>query len=393
MTGLPANLASRQRRGIIDDAVSGLGMARGAHISIRGNRFRLIGANGAELLVPNPYVDVIVVDANAKSSKIYFENDYDPNADVPPTCFSDNGTGPSVQSLSPQAPTCAICPWNIVGSDQSKVTGRGIKACSDRKKLAVIIPDDPAINVYELQIPPGSLTNFRNYAKWLMQQATGQKDRMMDAADVVTRIEFDTDKMGVMKFSAVAFADDDRTLQLVEHIYANNLSDATVGRNDVAHDPENVKRLLAGQSAAALPAPAPQAAPAPTGFTLPPRAAPTPLPPPVAAAPTPALPPASSQAEGSPPTSAPRGRGRRSQQPAAPQQTAAAPFMAPAAPAGQAPMATPGNLDIPEFLKRDATNAAPSAAPAQRFGVGPAPAPPAAVQDALASAMSLPTRR
>src|SRR5260221_12821306 len=277
MTGLSPALANRQRRSIIDDATTGLGMTRGPHISIKGNRFRLVNEAGQEFLVPTTHLDVVVVDANVKTSKIFYAGDYDPsgNNDVPPTCFSDNGTGPSTLSMVPQAPTCAVCPMNVVGSDQSKFTGKNIKACSDRKKLAVIIPDDPAVTVYELQIPPGSLSNMRAYGSWLGQQASGIQGRKLDIADMVTRIDFDADKTGVMKFSAVAFADDDRTIQLIDYIDQNKLADVAVGRNDVAHDPAMVQQMISGgRPTAHIAAPAPAQ---PAQFTLPPPTAPASL--------------------------------------------------------------------------------------------------------------------
>ena len=387
---LPAALASRQRRSVMDDAVAGLGVSRGAHISIRGNRFRLINAAGAEFLVPTASLDVVVVDANRVTSKLFFEGEYDPNNDAPPTCFSDNGTGPSSLAMSPQAPTCAVCPWNVMGSDQSKVTGRGIKACSDRKKLAVIVPDDTEMNVYELQIPPGSLTNLKAYSKWLAEQVTG--GRKLDIADVVTRMEFDPDKMGTLMFSAAAYADDDRTLQIIDYIDANQLADAAVGRTDVAANPEVIKQLMSagGGATAALPAPA---APAQgQQFVLPPREA-APLPAPVA--------PTQPQAPAAPQQATPRRRNTRTAAPEAAAPAAAAPsnvapFVAPAAPRAAAPAMPAAEMpDIPQFLQRApggapaAAPAAPAAAPAPRFGVGAPPAPPPAV----AAAMGLPTRR
>lgn len=390
---LPAALASRQRRSIMDDAVAGLGVSRGAHISIRGNRFRLINAAGVEYLVPTASLDVVVVDANKMTSKLFFEGEYDPGNDAPPTCFSDNGTGPSSLAMQAQSPTCAVCPWNMMGSDQSKVTGRGIKACSDRKKLAVIVPDDTELNVYELQIPPGSLTNLKGYSKWLSEQVTD--GRKLDIADVVTRLEFDPDKMGTLKFAAAAYADDDRTLQIIDYIDANQLADAAVGRTDVAADPAMVAQMIAagGGAHAALPAPA-AAAPQGQQFTLPERAAPAAIPAPVAPLPSPAT---------AAPQATPRRRNTRTAAPEAAAPAAApvsnvAPFAAPAAPRAAAP-ALPAAAEmpsIPDFLQRStpgaapaAAPAAPAAAPAPRFGVGAPPAPP----PAIAAAMGLPTRR
>lgn len=398
MSQLPTALASRQRRSVIDDATTGLGSSRGAHLSIRGGRFRLVSATGVETPMETHHIDVIVVDANDKPSRVFFAGEFDPNADnIPPSCFSDNGTGPSSQAMSPQAPTCAVCPQNIRGSDVT-FSKKPTTACDNRKKVAVIIPDDPAVNVYEFQIPPGSLSNLRAYGAWLGQQASGVQGRKMDIADVVTRISFDPDRQFVMQFQAVAFADDERTMQLIDYIDANKLSDAAVGRNDVACDPAAVTAMLAGAARpTALPAPA---APAQSQqFQLPPRTSPP------AALQAPA---AQSQAA---PAPAPAKRGRRQEAQTPPAGAGpAAPFMAPAAsasvpsvPSAGTTLMAPGastaaqpngqdNLGIPDFLKgANEPPSAPAAPP--RFGVGAAPTPPAAIQDALNAAMNLPTRR
>lgn len=390
MSQLPAALASRQRRSVIDDATTGLGSSRGAHISIKGGRFRLVSATGVETPLETHYVDVIVVDANSHPARVFFDGPYVPGDDVPPVCFSDNGTGPSNQAMQPQAPTCAVCPNNVRGSDTT-FSGKATTACDNRKKMAVIIPDDPAVNVYEFQIPPGSLSNLRAYGAWLGQQASGVQGRKMDIADVVTRISFDPDRQFVMQFAAVAFADDERTIQLIDYIDANKLSDAAVGRNDVACDPAAVRAMLeTGGRPAAIAAPAAQAAPQGQQFQLPPR-----------------------QIEQQPPApvAPPKSRGRQKAKAAPPAGASpAAPFMAPAAgnPAPSAALAalpatrqgsaiaSPSNgqadTGIPDFLRRTGdAPPAPSAPP--RFGVGPAPTPPAAIQDALNAAMNLPTRR
>jgi hypothetical protein len=386
-TGLPAPLASRAYRGIIQDAANNLGASRGPHLSTRGGRFRLIDGTGQEKLIDTHYVDLIVVDANVHSSRIYFGGPFDPLSDAPPMCFSDNGVGPSTQSMSPQSPTCQVCPHNVRGSDVT-FTGKATTACSSRKKLAFILPDDPAVTVYELQIPPGSLTNFRNYCDWLRQQASGVANRPMDINDVVTRVSFDPGRQFVMQFEPAAYADDERTIQLVEYIYANKLADAAVGRNDVAHDPENVRRLLsAALTEGRVAAPAPAATPAPqqAQFQLPPRG--------------------NGGAAQPAPESGPKQRGRPRTVAPAPSAQLASPQAAPAAPQSAPPTLPPVQDDggIPSFLQRAATPA-PSqptqgtaatlpTPPAQRFGVGPAPPPPAALNEALSKAMSLPTRK
>ena len=374
-------LASRQRRRILEDASQGLGTARGAHLSIRGGRFRLIDGKGVETLVPTHYVDIVVVDASDRASRIYFAGDYDPASDEPPVCFSDNGTGPSTLAMQPQSPTCQVCPHNIRGSATS-FKGSPTTACSNRKKLAFIVPGDPAVNVYEMQIPPGSLTNLRDYTGWLAQQSSGVEGRQLDIADVVTRVEFDPDKQFVMKFSAVEYADDEYTLKVIDYIDANKLSDVAVGRNDVACDPDQVRQIAAA-------APRPQIAPPaaaqerPEFGALPPRTAPAQL-------------QATNQPGPAQEAAPPKPRGRTPRPPAANGSAATAPFMAPAAqasrPTPEAPAATSSMPEIPAFLRRTSEAPAP-AAPTPRFGVGKAPTPPGPILDAVNQAMNLPTRR
>lgn len=419
---LPANLASRQRRSVIEDMTAGIGSSRGPHISIRGGRFWLVTAAGMETAVQTFHLDIVIVDANKHPAKVFFDGPYVQGQDVPPVCFSDNGTGPSTQSMEPQSPTCAICPWNARGSDTT-FSGQPTKACQDRKKVAAIIPDDPTVTVYEFQIPPGSVTNLKAYSNALREQPTNVAGRKLDVADVVTRVTFDPAKQFTMLFQAVALADDDRTIQLIDYIDANKLADVAVGRNDVACDPGVVTARLAASPAmtqlappAAQPAPQqpyPGPAQVPTAFALPPQAPPAALAGPAATAPAAAPQPARRgrrpaangagvQAPGAaapPNPAAPFMAAAQQPQPPAPQQAPQGqgnvsylpPQQGQQAPAAQ--LAPQPPLEVPAFLQRTPNNMPPNI-PAPQFGVQQsAPQPPPAVANALAGAMSLPTRR
>src|SRR5229473_5058789 len=389
-------LASRQRRRIIDDASEGLGIARGAHLSIRGGRFRLIDAKGVEVLVPTHFVDMVVVDASDRASRIYFEGPYDPATDAPPVCFSDNGTGPSTMAMAPQAPTCQVCSHNIRGSDTT-FSGKPTTACSNRKKLAFIVPGDPAVNVYEMQIPPGSLSNLRDYTNWLKQQASGIEGRQLDIADVVTRVEFDPNRQFVMKFQATEYADDEYTLKVIDYIDANKLSDIAVGRNDVACDPKQVRAIAAAPTQRQL---ADGGKPEHNFGTLPPRGAPVHQQNVIPGPPQNQAPPLDNHPV------PPKPAGRKKPAPAPVQNGGAAPFMAPAAGRGEleaprsaAPTrsvaalptaASPSDADdsIPSFLRRSSEAPAPAAS-TPRFGVGKAPTLPGPILDEVNRAMNL----
>lgn len=157
-----------------------------ARISIKASRFRLNDSQGEEFVVPQHFIDVIVVDANPNKTKTFYMNKYNPAETEfkAPDCFSNNGLTPSPQSTAPQCGSCAACPHNVWGS---KVTPSGAqtKACADSQRLAVILADNPDGPVYELKIPAASITNLAQYAKSLDQ-------RGIPIPGIITRIEFDT---------------------------------------------------------------------------------------------------------------------------------------------------------------------------------------------------------
>ena len=106
-------------------------------ISIKSSRFR-IKEGDTETVLESTSLDVVVVGANPRLSKTYYEKPWDPN-DEPtgPDCFSLDGIGPDASIADPQNDLCASCPMNAWGSKIS-ATGQQIKACSDQKRLAIV---------------------------------------------------------------------------------------------------------------------------------------------------------------------------------------------------------------------------------------------------------------
>src|SRR6202007_2206683 len=83
-------------------------------------------------------LDFLVADVADHPCKMYFANpDWTPDSNDPPDCWSANGTGPSIEAINPQSPTCAACPQNVRGSRISKMSGASIKACRDEVWMAV----------------------------------------------------------------------------------------------------------------------------------------------------------------------------------------------------------------------------------------------------------------
>lgn len=232
---LPAYLQNRQSKALARTLQENLGSGQPPYLSIEGGRFTLIDAVGNALPVATfdpqmgQYIDMNIIDVNNTISKIYFdpENPYDPKqADrAPPLCWSDNGVGPSRNAGSPQAPTCAACPNNTWGSATSKVSGKGIKACSDIQKIAFTTGTNKT--VFLLRVPPNSLAEMRAYVGRFVGEAA-------DISDVVTRVSFKQGIIGTLQFQAAAYIDEP-TMALRESILASKASDAIVGRLDSVH--------------------------------------------------------------------------------------------------------------------------------------------------------------
>jgi hypothetical protein len=207
---------------LADQSVAGMGSALPPHISIQGNSFTLIDITGAALPI-GPQMDCIVVDVSNHMCKRYYENDWGPNSDSPPDCWSSNGIGPSRESAKPQAVRCDQCQWNVRGSDTSKMSGKPIKACRDEKWLAVI-PSQKIDMAFRFVLPPGS---FKNWASFVEKF----KNTQLDIVDVIMRVTFQPQVTGVMVFDIVDYIPE-QFVGLRNQMKADK-GDLLVGRTDV----------------------------------------------------------------------------------------------------------------------------------------------------------------
>lgn len=178
-------------------------------VSTKGGRFH-IKRDGVKKLItrikakptdpdePSSYIDVVVL--NFQKAKTFYLEGYTEGSEDSPDCYSNDAIKPDVQSKDPQCSTCALCPHNVWGSgtnDKGEAT-KG-KACADTLRTAIATPssiDDP----YMLRVPPASLKNFSEMAKFVSSKRTP-----LNCA--VVRIAFDTDKTGVMTFDAIGKLD------------------------------------------------------------------------------------------------------------------------------------------------------------------------------------------
>lgn len=262
---VPAHLAARVGvPSVLGAALTG-GLSSGVdfpRISIKASRFR-IKEGDTETVLESTALDVVIVGANPRLSKTWYAKAWDKDAEpAAPDCYSLDGISPDPESEDPQNDLCASCPHNAWGS---KVTdsGQQIKACSDRKRLAVVAADDASGPVYLLEVTPAALKGLNQYQKELSV-------RGIPPEIVKTRVSFDTDaSFPKLKFTFGGFLDAD-VQEVVDGLFGSEQVKEITGENprtpvavpQIARAAAPVAPKPAVKAAAPVEEPAPAPAPA-----------------------------------------------------------------------------------------------------------------------------------
>lgn len=262
---VPAHLAGRVGVPSVLGAALASGLSSGAdfpRISIKASRFR-IKEGDTETVLDSTTLDVVIVGANPRLSKTWYAKQWDANAEpVAPDCFSLDGISPDPQAEDPQNDLCASCPHNAWGSKVTP-TGQRVKACADKKRLAIVAADDASGPVYLLEVTPAALKGLNQYQKELSV-------RGIPPEIVKTRVSFDTDaSFPKLKFTFGGFLDAD-VQEVVDGLFGSEQVKEITGENprtpvavpQIARAAAPVAPKPAVQAAAPVEEPAPAPAPA-----------------------------------------------------------------------------------------------------------------------------------
>jgi hypothetical protein len=167
---------------------AGSGMKR---VSIKGGVFRLL-ASGKEIAsIEDRHLDVIIVKAAPKVSRIFYAGGYDKDAAAAaPDCTSADGEKPDAGVKNKQSSSCTTCPQNIAGSGNGQS-----RACRYQQRLAVVLANNPDGDVLQVTLPATSIFGkedgdkrpLQAYARYMAAQTPPVN---LDA--IVTRMKFDT---------------------------------------------------------------------------------------------------------------------------------------------------------------------------------------------------------
>ena len=189
----PSNVPAFARNNELSDtakALTGGGVNSTKRVSIKGGVFRLL-AGGKEIAsIDERFLDVIIVKAAPKVSRIFYAKTYDGDNVTGPDCSSSDGERPDPHIKTPQHSACHNCPQNIAGSGQGNS-----RACRFQQRLAVVLENNPEGDVLQLTLPATSVFGkedgdkrpLQAYARYLALQ-----NPPINPEQIVTRMKFDT---------------------------------------------------------------------------------------------------------------------------------------------------------------------------------------------------------
>ena len=159
-------------------------------VSTKGGVFRLMAGGKEVASIEERHLDIVIVLAAPKVSRIFYAAAYDSDKIAPPDCSSTDGETPDAGVLNKQSDSCMGCPQNIAGSGNGNS-----RACRYQQRMAVVLEDAIDGDVLQLTLPATSIFGkdegdkrpLQAYARFLANQ-----NPPVNPEAVVTRMRFDT---------------------------------------------------------------------------------------------------------------------------------------------------------------------------------------------------------
>jgi hypothetical protein len=187
--GLPSYLKEMELDSTTKALMGGSGDGGIKRISIKGGVWRMM-VNGKEIAKnEDRAMNVVIAAAAEKVSRTWYAKTYTEGGEVTaPDCWSADGEVPDAKAKNPQSKRCIDCPQNQKGSGQGDS-----RACRYSQRLAVVLANDIAGDVFQLTLPAASIFGAGEPGKWPLQtyaKMIGSKGVPITA--VVTEMRFDT---------------------------------------------------------------------------------------------------------------------------------------------------------------------------------------------------------
>lgn len=220
-------------------AVAGGATKGSKRISIEGRVFRKIVGGKEQSVNTDISMNIIFVKMAHEASRTYYSQTYKKGVKISPSCWSNDSKTPDEDVKEPCAPTCATCPNSVKGSGQG---GTGA-ACRLSWRTAVVLPNDPAGDVYQLVLPATSTFGKEENGRWPFRPYVQMlANNNVSAGRVVTKMEFDTNssnpKLLFSPQAAVPPESREIITQQSKTPFAENAIKLTVYKTDAADEVE-----------------------------------------------------------------------------------------------------------------------------------------------------------
>lgn len=175
----------------IDETTKDLiGFSSIKRISIRNGAFHVISGGKEVLTSEENSLKVVIVRVAPKTSRTYYEGQYQEGSNAPPDCWSNDGETPDSNCNNRQSNACATCRQNMAGSG----TREESRACRFNRRIAVVLEDQILTTgeIYQMIIPATSLFGEGENGKMTLQQyAEFLQKNGVGVTAVVTEMKFD----------------------------------------------------------------------------------------------------------------------------------------------------------------------------------------------------------
>jgi hypothetical protein len=169
-------------------AVAGGATKGNKRISIEGRVFRKIVGGKEQSVNTDNAMNVVIVKMAHDASRTYYNQTYKKGIKLSPACWSNDSKTPDPEVKNPCASSCAECPQSVKGSGQG---GQGT-ACRLSWRTAVVLPNDPEGDVYQLVLPATSAFGKEENGRWPFRPYIQMlANNNVSAGRVVTKMEFD----------------------------------------------------------------------------------------------------------------------------------------------------------------------------------------------------------
>lgn len=169
-------------------AVAGGATKGNKRISIEGRVFRKIVGGKEQSVNTDNSMSVVFVKLAHDASRTFYSSSYKKGVKLAPVCWSNDSKTPDPEVKTPAASSCAECPNSVKGSGQG---GQGT-ACRLSWRTAVVLPNDPGGDVYQLVLPATSAFGKEENGRWPFRPYIQMlANNNVSAGRVVTKMEFD----------------------------------------------------------------------------------------------------------------------------------------------------------------------------------------------------------